>query len=241
MHGRSRRRRELPRPRRPAPMHMETSNIDQLRPVAGRRCRATCVHLLQYLLTRTGPLAGNVFESVAFLRTDPSPRQARRAVRVPAGQAADQPEDPVPARPRLRDQPGRALSQEPRHRAARQRRSERRAADRPAPARASGRHQAADPRAPDRPRRLRQRAVRPVRRHRSRARARGARPTRSSTPTSARPATPCTTRSAPAAWARDEAAVVDPRAARERHRRPARRRRLGHAERSSAATPTRRA
>jgi choline dehydrogenase-like flavoprotein len=29
-------------------------------------------HLFQYLLTRTGPLAGNVFESVAFLRTDPS-------------------------------------------------------------------------------------------------------------------------------------------------------------------------
>src|SRR6478609_3500864 len=27
---------------------------------------------LQYALTRTGPLAGNVFESVAFLRTDPS-------------------------------------------------------------------------------------------------------------------------------------------------------------------------
>lgn len=27
------------------------------------------LHLLQYLLTRTGPLAGNVFESVAFLRT----------------------------------------------------------------------------------------------------------------------------------------------------------------------------
>lgn len=27
-------------------------------------------HFLQYLLTRTGPLAGNVFESVAFLRTD---------------------------------------------------------------------------------------------------------------------------------------------------------------------------
>ena len=29
-------------------------------------------HLFQYLFTRTGPLAGNVFESVAFLRTDPS-------------------------------------------------------------------------------------------------------------------------------------------------------------------------
>ncbi len=51
------------------------------------------LHFFQYLATRTGPLAGNVFESVAFLRTDPSLRQARRAVRVPAGQAADELED----------------------------------------------------------------------------------------------------------------------------------------------------
>ena len=30
------------------------------------------MHLLQYLLLRSGPLAGNVFESVAFLRTAPN-------------------------------------------------------------------------------------------------------------------------------------------------------------------------
>jgi choline dehydrogenase-like flavoprotein len=30
------------------------------------------LHLAQYFATRQGPLAGNVFESVAFLRTDPS-------------------------------------------------------------------------------------------------------------------------------------------------------------------------
>ena len=54
-----------------APMHMETDDSTSygLTPKALPR---DIVHLFQYLLTRTGPLAGNVFESVAFLRTDPA-------------------------------------------------------------------------------------------------------------------------------------------------------------------------
>jgi choline dehydrogenase-like flavoprotein len=54
-----------------SPMHMETENMTSY----GWSWRATPRNLwcaLQYALTRTGPLAGNVFESVAFLRTDPS-------------------------------------------------------------------------------------------------------------------------------------------------------------------------
>lgn len=54
-----------------SPMHMETDNWTSY----GWSLKATPRNLwcaLQYLLTRTGPLAGNVFESVAFLRTDPS-------------------------------------------------------------------------------------------------------------------------------------------------------------------------
>ena len=54
-----------------SPMHMETSNWTSY----GWSLKATPRNLwcaLQYALTRKGPLAGNVFESVAFLRTDPS-------------------------------------------------------------------------------------------------------------------------------------------------------------------------
>jgi choline dehydrogenase len=54
-----------------SPVHMETKNSTSYGlslPAAPR----DIFHLFQYLLTRTGPLAGNVFESVAFLRTDPS-------------------------------------------------------------------------------------------------------------------------------------------------------------------------
>lgn len=54
-----------------SPLHMETSNWTSY----GWSLKAAPRNLwcaLQYLLTRTGPLAGNVFESVAFLRTDPS-------------------------------------------------------------------------------------------------------------------------------------------------------------------------
>ena len=82
----------------------------------------------------------------------------------------------------------------------------RRAADRPEPARASRTiSTAADPRAARSPAR-----PSPARRSPSTAapKSRPAPTVQSdaqSTPTSARPATPCTTRSAPAAWARDEA------------------------------------
>jgi choline dehydrogenase len=54
-----------------SPIHMETRDWTSY----GWSLKATPRNLwcaLQYALTRTGPLAGNVFESVAFLRTDPS-------------------------------------------------------------------------------------------------------------------------------------------------------------------------
>ncbi len=54
-----------------SPMHMETDDWTSY----GWSLQATPRNLwcaLQYALTRTGPLAGNVFESVAFLRTDPA-------------------------------------------------------------------------------------------------------------------------------------------------------------------------
>ncbi|OYW46969.1 MAG: hypothetical protein B7Z08_05390 [Sphingomonadales bacterium 32-68-7] len=54
-----------------SPLHMETRDTTSYGwswPTVPRNL----FYGLQYLLTRTGPLAGNVFESVAFLRTDPS-------------------------------------------------------------------------------------------------------------------------------------------------------------------------
>jgi choline dehydrogenase-like flavoprotein len=54
-----------------SPMHMETWNPTSYG-LSWRVLPRDFVHLLQYLAFRTGPLAGNVFESVAFLRTDPS-------------------------------------------------------------------------------------------------------------------------------------------------------------------------
>ena len=54
-----------------SPVHMETRDTTSYGlslPALPR----DIFHLFQYLLTRTGPLAGNVFESVAFLRTDPA-------------------------------------------------------------------------------------------------------------------------------------------------------------------------
>jgi choline dehydrogenase-like flavoprotein len=54
-----------------SPIHMETWNPTSYG-LSWRVLGRDLVHLVQYLTTRTGPLAGNVFESVAFLRTDPS-------------------------------------------------------------------------------------------------------------------------------------------------------------------------
>jgi choline dehydrogenase-like flavoprotein len=54
-----------------SPIHMETWNPTSYG-LSWRVLGRDFIHLLQYLATRTGPLAGNVFESVAFLRTDPS-------------------------------------------------------------------------------------------------------------------------------------------------------------------------
>lgn len=54
-----------------SPMHMETDDITSygISPLAMPR---NVFWFFYYLATRKGPLAGNVFESVAFLRTDPS-------------------------------------------------------------------------------------------------------------------------------------------------------------------------
>jgi len=54
-----------------APMHVETDDTTSYG-LSLRALPRDIVHFLQYLATRKGPLAGNVFESVAFLRTDPS-------------------------------------------------------------------------------------------------------------------------------------------------------------------------
>ncbi|HTM95861.1 MAG TPA: GMC oxidoreductase, partial [Croceibacterium sp.] len=54
-----------------SPMHMETSDTTSYG-LSWEVLPRDVMHLFQYLLTRKGPLAGNVFESVAFLRTDPS-------------------------------------------------------------------------------------------------------------------------------------------------------------------------
>ncbi len=54
-----------------SPMHMETSDTTSYG-LSWKVLPRDALHLFQYLLTRKGPLAGNVFESVAFLRTDPS-------------------------------------------------------------------------------------------------------------------------------------------------------------------------
>jgi choline dehydrogenase-like flavoprotein len=54
-----------------SPVHMETRDSTSYGLTLPALPR-DIIHLFQYLLTRTGPLAGNVFESVAFLRTDPS-------------------------------------------------------------------------------------------------------------------------------------------------------------------------
>jgi choline dehydrogenase-like flavoprotein len=54
-----------------SPLHMETQNITSYG-LSWPALPRDIYHFFQYLATRTGPLAGNVFESVAFLRTDPS-------------------------------------------------------------------------------------------------------------------------------------------------------------------------
>ena len=54
-----------------SPLHMETDNPTSYG-LSWKVLPRDVLHFFQYLLARTGPLAGNVFESVAFLRTDPS-------------------------------------------------------------------------------------------------------------------------------------------------------------------------
>ncbi|AKH43181.1 choline dehydrogenase-like flavoprotein [Altererythrobacter atlanticus] len=53
-----------------APIHMETRDPTSYG-ISPRALPRDIGHLFRYLFTRKGPLAGNVFESVAFLRTDP--------------------------------------------------------------------------------------------------------------------------------------------------------------------------
>ncbi|WP_305097705.1 GMC family oxidoreductase [Croceibacterium aestuarii] len=54
-----------------SPIHMETRDPTSYG-ISWKVMPRDILHFFQYLTTRTGPLAGNVFESVAFLRTDPS-------------------------------------------------------------------------------------------------------------------------------------------------------------------------
>jgi choline dehydrogenase-like flavoprotein len=58
-----------------SPIHMETSDPTSYG-LSWKALPRDIFHLFQYALTRKGPLAGNVFESVAFLRTDPSLEKA---------------------------------------------------------------------------------------------------------------------------------------------------------------------
>jgi len=53
------------------PVHMETDDPTSYG-ISWRALPRGAWNVLQYLVRRTGPFAGNVFESVAFLRTDPS-------------------------------------------------------------------------------------------------------------------------------------------------------------------------
>lgn len=53
------------------PIHMETDNITSYG-VSWKALPRGAWNVIQYLWNRTGPFAGNVFESVAFLKTDPS-------------------------------------------------------------------------------------------------------------------------------------------------------------------------
>ena len=54
-----------------SPMHVETDDTTSYG-ISWKVLPRDLFYGLQYLLSRKGPLAGNVFESVAFLRTDPS-------------------------------------------------------------------------------------------------------------------------------------------------------------------------
>jgi choline dehydrogenase-like flavoprotein len=54
-----------------SPLHMETADSTSYG-LSWKALPRDIAHFFQYLLNRTGPLAGNVFESVAFLRTDPA-------------------------------------------------------------------------------------------------------------------------------------------------------------------------
>ncbi|MFC3101504.1 GMC family oxidoreductase [Altererythrobacter lauratis] len=54
-----------------SPIHMETSDSTSYG-ISWKALPRDIFWFLYYLATRKGPLAGNVFESVAFLRTDPS-------------------------------------------------------------------------------------------------------------------------------------------------------------------------
>jgi choline dehydrogenase-like flavoprotein len=53
-----------------APVHMET-NVPTSYGISWRALPRGIYNVFEYLLARKGPFAGNVFESVAFLRTDP--------------------------------------------------------------------------------------------------------------------------------------------------------------------------
>lgn len=58
-----------------SPIHMETTDSTSYG-ISWKAIGRDVFHFFQYVFTRKGPLAGNVFESVAFLRTDPALEKA---------------------------------------------------------------------------------------------------------------------------------------------------------------------
>jgi choline dehydrogenase-like flavoprotein len=183
-----------------SPMHMETDNWTSY----GWSWKTVPRNLwcaLQYALTKTGPLAGNVFESVAFLRTDPG-------LERPDVQFVFQPAKRL-TYPKSRSRSATAT------RSARSRSIPRAAAPLRLASKDPGAAPLIDPHLLEHPDDIKPliRALKIARRafasdpfaeYEGTEVAPGprSRPTSSSTSTSARPATPSTTRSAPAAWAR---------------------------------------
>ena len=158
--------------------------------------------------TRTGPLASNVFESVAFLRTEPGlDRPDVQFVFQPA--ARPKPNFPLPVGHGYAISPV-GLYPKSRGRIACRAPTRMRAPliD-PALLERRRRHRAADPRGQVGAQDSRVAEIRALSSHRIRARIGRARPTPRSPTSSGQPRTRSTTRSAPAAWAAADA-VVDP-------------------------------
>ena len=192
-----------------SPMHMETDNMTSYG-WSWQTVPRNLFHALQYALTRTGPLAGNVFESVAFLRTLPELEKPDVQFVFQPAKRLTHPKIPFPV--------GHGYAISPVALYPKSRGTVRLASPDP--------HAAPliDPHLLEHPDDIKP-LIRALRIARARVRQRrrspntkasrsrpgpSARATSSSTATSATPATPCITRSAPAAWAATRDAVVDP-------------------------------